>query len=83
MEIFIYLHISKSSEGLVVYPLDNNVENLRVKFQNFKAARARCHFDSDRQHLLAVIEASFGDLEPFDRLIHGILSERLSPQVRV
>lgn len=83
MEIFIFLHLSKSSEALVVYPLDDD-DHLRLTFQAFAAARAECFLDSDREHLLAVVEASFGELEHFDRLMRGIFREKLlSLQERV
>ena len=77
MEIFVFLHLSKSFEALVVYPLDDDVNHLRLTFQAFAAARAECFLDSDREHLLAVVEASFGELEHFDRLMRGIFRKKL------
>lgn len=48
----------------------------------FDAAKAQCYLPQDRQKLLAVIEAGFGDLVPFNRVVRGLLSgehEKVAP----
>jgi hypothetical protein len=47
------------------------------------ASKAKCCFDSDRQQLLAVIEASFGTCAPFNKIARSILMERLSDELGV
>ena len=50
----------------------------------FDAGAARCFLDSDRQHLLAVIETGFGNFAPFNKLVRAILAEKLgAPPVAV
>ena len=39
--------------------------------------QARCSCEADRQHLLAIIEASFGMVAPFDKLVSEIFATEL------
>ena len=78
LEIFVYLHISASPEAVFVLPLDENDSKLRASLQHVSTADLECSVESDREYLLAVIEATYGQFEPFDRLVRGILHDRLS-----
>ena len=49
----------------------------RAVLATFDAAKARCFLDEDRQHLLAVIEASFGTFAPFNAAVRLIFEERI------
>ena len=46
------------------------------QFATFDAAKAQCFLASDRERLLAVIEASFGDFAGFNRLARNIFVKR-------
>ena len=50
---------------------------LTEQFSTFDAGKARCFLASDREHLLAVIEASFGDFYDFNRIARNLLASRL------
>ena len=50
---------------------------LTEQFATFDAGKARCFLASDREHLLAVIEAGFGDFFDFNRAARNILGSRL------
>ena len=50
---------------------------LTEQFATFHAGMARCFLASDREHLLAVIEAGFGDFDDFNRIARKLLASRL------
>ena len=51
---------------------------LSEQFAGFDAAKAQCFLPSDREHLLAVIEAGFGDFDYFNRVARNLLVRRIS-----
>ena len=50
-----------------------NGSALLTDLDRFDASKAQCFLRSDRERLLAVIEAAFGDCTPFNKLVRGIL----------
>ena len=61
-------------------PDDDQTEARRLlteQFATFDAGKARCLLASDREHLLAVIEAGFGDFDDFNRIARNLLESRL------
>ena len=55
---------------LIAHPDDDQMEarrRLTEQFATFDATKAQCFLASDREHLLAVIEAGFGDFDDFNR----------------
>ena len=66
---------------LIAHPDDDQAEarrRLTVQFAGFDAAKAQCFLPSDREHLLAVIEAGFGDFDDFNRVARTLLATRIS-----
>ena len=66
---------------LIAHPDDDQTEARRLlteQFATFDAGKARCFLASDREHLLAVIEAGFGDFYDFNRVARGLLVRRVS-----
>ena len=53
------------------------VEGARSGLAAFDAAKAKCFLPKDKHKLLSVIEAGFGDLRPFNRVVRAILKERI------
>ena len=51
---------------------------LKEQFASFDAGKARCFLASDREHLLAVIEAGFGDFHDFNRVARSLSASRIS-----
>ena len=54
---------------------------LTEQFATFDAGKARCFLASDREHLLAVIEAGFGDFYDFNRIMRTLFASRLSDRL--
>ena len=54
---------------------------LTEQFATFDAGKARCFLASDREHLLAVIEAGFGDTSYFNRVVRTLFASRLHDRV--
>ena len=52
-------------------------QQLSYAFATFNAAKAQCHKAGDRERLLAVIEAGFGDFEVFNALVKDVFRSRL------
>ena len=50
---------------------------LTEQFATFDARKAQCFLASDREHLLAVIEASFGNVDDFNRIARNLLTSSL------
>ena len=50
---------------------------LTEQFATFDAGKAQCFLAKDREHLLAVIEASFGDFYDFNRIARSLFASRL------
>ena len=69
---------------LIAHPDDDQTEAWRLlteQFATFKAGKAQCFLASDRERLLAVIEASFGDFHDFNRVARNILASRLHDEL--
>ena len=66
---------------LIAHPDDDQTEarpRLTEQFASFDASKAQCFLPSDREHLLAVIEAGFGDFDDFNRVARNLLVRRVS-----
>ena len=66
---------------LNAHPDEDQIEarrHLKEQFATFDAAKAQCFLESDRQHLLAVIEAGFGDFYDFNRVARNLFARRLA-----
>ena len=65
---------------LIAHPDDDQTEARRLlteQFATFDAGKAQCFLARDREHLLAVIEASFGDFYDFNRIARSLFASRL------
>ena len=70
---------------LIAHPDDDQTEARRLlteQFSTFDAGKAHCFLASDREHLLAVIEAGFGDFYDFNRVARNLLASRLHDTLR-
>ena len=68
---------------LIAHPDDDQTEARRLlkeQFASFDAGKARCFLASDRERLLAVIEASFGDFHDFNRVARNLFASRINSQ---
>jgi hypothetical protein len=65
---------------LIAQPDDDQTEERRLLtegFATFDAGKAQCFLAKDREHLLAVIEAGFGDFDDFNRVARSLFESRL------
>ena len=49
--------------------------DVRAALNRFDAASTQCYHTRDRQRLLAVVEAGFGDLTPFNLLVRSVFAD--------
>ena len=53
-----------------------SLEAVKASFRSFKGEEAECFLPEDRHKLLGVVEASFGDLRQFDKLVRNVFEMR-------
>ena len=53
-------------------------QELKAQFASFDAAKAECFKEEDRERLLAVVEAGFGNFEGFNTRVRHIFQTRAS-----
>ena len=69
---------------LIAHPDHDQTKARRLltgHFATFDAAKARRFLAKDREHLLAVIEAGFGDFDDFNRVARSLLVTRLDDEL--
>jgi hypothetical protein len=64
-------------ERMVAKPLAAGCADLYRSLYQFDARKAQCFLQSDREKLIAVIEASFGHLGPFNEIVRGFFADTL------
>ena len=74
MELFTFIETGGARERISVVELEAGVSAALAKFDG---AKANCFLPKDKQKLLAVIEAGFGDMAPFNKVVRKILKERI------
>lgn len=74
LEIFVFLRMGGTHERLHVYSLGG--KEVERALLSFDALKAQCFLKGDRERLLGVIEAAFGDCKPFNKLVRGILTHK-------
>ena len=85
MEIFTFMRMGGTRERIEVKMLMHKdltdpaaaKKVLKRQFATFDAAKAKCFMQADRQRLLAVIEAGFGDFKEFNKDVRSIFAKRL------
>lgn len=65
---FVFKRMDGKLEDILVRLLEKDAAHaLKARLAAFDASQARCFLDQDRQKMLAVIEATFGTMEPFNQ----------------
>ena len=79
MEIFTFLRMGGAKERIELRLISNPGQNqaaakreLAAQLATFNAAKAECFKQEDRQKLLAVIEAGFGDFQDFNQDVRTV-----------
>ena len=86
MELFVFMRMGGGPEDVYVYLLEDGSgpgDDLGQQLARFDAGKAQCFLDGDRQRLLAVIDATFGTLAPFNALMRKLLLRRSKLAVSV
>mmetsp|Transcript_115241 Transcript_115241/g.325651 ORF Transcript_115241/g.325651 Transcript_115241/m.325651 type:complete len:526 (+) Transcript_115241:104-1681(+) len=82
IELFTFLRMGGELERIIVIPIDANgstetvSESIMQEFKTFDAKKAMCFYEKDRQHLLSVIEAGFGNFDVFNEIVRHALVAR-------
>ena len=74
MELFTFIQMGGARERITVVELGDGA---RAALAKFDARKAQCFLPRDRHKLCAVVEAGFGDMRPFNRVVRTILRERV------
>ena len=72
VELFTFLRMGGAPESILVYRLSLD-SKLGKTLGKFDALKAKCYYSRDREKLLAVVEAGFGDVRPFNKQVRHIL----------
>ena len=83
IEVFTFLRmggaIGRIELKMIAHPDADKEEargHLAQQLERFDAAKAQCFKNEDRQRLLAVIEAAFGDFKQFNLLVRAAFAAR-------
>ena len=83
MEIFTFLRMGGAMERielrLIAHPDQDQAaakRELTAQLATFNAAKAQCFKQEDRQRLLAVIEAGFGNFDEFNKGVREVFKMR-------
>ena len=64
---------------LSLVPLEGGgvtLASVEQSFRDFRGEKAACFKSSDRERLLAIIEASFGAMTAFDEAVRGVFTKQ-------
>ena len=74
MELYTYLHMGGSVERVELMDIEGKTpEQLQHTLASFDAHKASCFKPNDKQRLLGVIEAGYGDLHAFNMEVRWLL----------
>jgi hypothetical protein len=71
LELFTFLRMGGLASDVTVYRVGG--EKVTVALKKFDALKAKCFFPRERERLLAVVEAGYGDVRPFNNQVRKIL----------
>lgn len=74
MELFVFLQMGGSLERVTALPLPG--KDVTNELAAFDAAQAQCFKVEDRERLLSIIEAAFGNFGTFNAKVRNIFEER-------
>lgn len=80
LELFVFLHVSNTPEAVTVLPLEDSAAVVEACAQ-FDASRAKCFKHSDKERLLAIIEAGFGQVGEFNAQVRRMFALRVAVDI--
>ena len=85
MECFTFLRMGGSHDRIEIDLIANPDQDrraarreLKAKLASFDAEKAECFLEKDRQRLLAVVEAGFGNFAGFNTVVRNVFETRAS-----
>ena len=77
LEVFTFLRMGGTLDRIDVLPVGKGTRaQIEDRFNTFDAQNAQCFVQADRQRLLGVIEAAFGDFKTFNLSVQNALITR-------
>ena len=73
VELFVFLRVGHSRDRIDIRPLGD--EDVEAMIATFDANKARCFLEHDRERLLAVVEAGFGDIYAFNQSVKALMQK--------
>eukprot|EP00929_Paragymnodinium_shiwhaense_P049704 TRINITY_DN2504_c0_g1_i5.p1 TRINITY_DN2504_c0_g1~~TRINITY_DN2504_c0_g1_i5.p1 ORF type:complete len:525 (+),score=99.37 TRINITY_DN2504_c0_g1_i5:178-1752(+) len=79
MELFTFFHMGGKMEQLQFIPLQrfgyeaDDQEAIMSTFDKFDVRSCECAFADDKQNILAIIDAAFGDMQDFNKAVRTIV----------
>jgi hypothetical protein len=77
MEIFVFVRMGGNTKQDMVVRLLSGATDLAAALKKFDAGKAETYDPNDRERLWAVIEASFGTFDPFNKVVRDMFGEKL------
>ena len=74
MELFVFLQMGGALERVTALALPG--KEVQRELATFDAAQAQCFKAEDRERLLAIVEAAFGDFGAFNAKVRAIFKTR-------
>eukprot|EP00400_MALV-I_sp_L67-5_P000590 gene590-1009_t len=83
VEVFVFLRMGGDLERMTVLPIElENEEEAQQMFSSVDASNCKCHSESDRQKLLAVVEQGFGNFESFNQILRHVFRKRVKTVIK-
>jgi len=77
MEIFVFVRMGGNTKQDMVVRLLSGATDLAAALKKFDAGKAETYDPNDRERLWAVIEASFGTFDPFNKVVRDMFDKKL------
>ena len=77
LELYTYVFMGGAMDRVTVVPLCQTWDETRAQFSRFDVQHAMCHLADERDRLLGVIEAGFGDTATFSKILQTTFNEQV------
>ena len=82
VECFVFVRMRGNPDNFIIQLLDDDRDAFKHQLTKLDVSKAGCFHSSDRQRLLAVIETGFGTTSKFNKVVKGIISQKLQGSSR-
>ena len=81
VQVFTFLTMDSPVENIAVKPI-GDVAKVENSLTSFRGEKAQCFKKEDREQMLAIIEAAFGDFATFNKLVCSVFVQGRSAAPR-